>query len=60
MTTVAWIFMTAVWATILVAAIVAFRIILKSKQRSQHDNRNLDIYNDSNANCVHKFNKGVI
>ena len=31
MTTVAWIFMAAVWATILVAAIVAFRIILKSK-----------------------------
>ena len=31
MTTAAWIFMTAVWVTILVAAIVAFRIILKSK-----------------------------
>ena len=31
MPTVAWIFMPAVWATILVAAIVAFRIILKSK-----------------------------
>ena len=31
MATAAWIFMTAVWATILVAAIVAFRIILKSK-----------------------------
>ena len=31
MTTAAWIFMTAVWATIRVAAIVAFRIILKSK-----------------------------
>ena len=31
MTTAAWIFMTAVWATILVAAIVAFRRMLKSK-----------------------------
>ena len=31
MTTAARIFMVAVWATILVAAIVAFRIILESK-----------------------------
>ena len=31
MTVAAWIFMTVVWATILVATIVAFRIILKSK-----------------------------